>query len=81
LHFICLGNYMSFAVGTYREVKDKCKGECMLCFNNIKLSDPVILQQNTSKNDDITCVHLTCFMKQIQDNFPEFWKQYILELI
>ena len=72
---------MTFAVGTYKEVKETYKGNCMLCHKKFLLSNPIILQQNISGDDGITCTHLTCFMKQIQKRFPDFWKEYIVELI
>jgi len=73
---------MSFAVGTYKEIKQKYRLPCMLCNIESKLSDPIIMQRNVFGNtDDITCVHITCFMKQIQEHFPDFWKTYILEMI
>ena len=81
MYFISVGNGMTFAVGEYREVRYKYKGVCLLCNKKMKASDPILIQQNITGDSDISCAHLTCFMKQIQDHFPEFWKQCILELI
>ncbi len=81
MYLIFGGATMSFAVGLYKEVSHEYKLPCVLYKKKIKLLDPILFQKDINIISDISCCHLSCFIQQIQYNFPDFWKKYILEMI
>ena len=75
---------MPIVLGTYADLKkhrvqhEKC---CLQCHNNFNLKDPILLFRSMFGDDSSQVTHLSCFMKEIKKQFPDYWKDFVLEMI
>jgi len=78
---------MSFITNTYKNILSDITITnrqsiitCDVCHKKFNTSDPIIIQFKNGESDYTSC-HVSCFFNLLKQNCPDFWKQYILEMI
>jgi hypothetical protein len=75
---------MAFMVGVYKDTKKETYSvpSCDYCHNSFKDNDAIMIQYDvTNLKSAYVHMHMTCFINQLRQSCPDFWKEYVVGLI